>query len=663
LSVLGSSATKREARAYLQRFTPPQEKSSPEKEETRSNGEPPPAPQHYGVNLGTFYGTRAVHDSPKFMQQPASAVDTTQRGSPLHVALVKLRAPQDLDEETLSGIALTLSQLGKLGMTSVVVVDCANSANRMPDSQESDLRALADEQAGRVVAAIETHGEPGARKLDNIIGVSDKLDNTFVSAARLRGRTHIRYRKLLMTPLRRGVIPVIGTTGYTDDNRAVPVKADDVVLALTRELAGFQADPLPDEHPSAVAEQLRSLRNEVSVDRLIVLDPLGGIPNAERPDRYHVFLNLEQEFGPVKQSLFNTQPNRDISKETNQSSAPKVSDVARGNPFSRFVETEFGSPMTSKSLPKSSDDVKDISPDNTFHLQNLELVSRVLSLLPPTSSALLTTPMEAANSGKDIAISQATSVGTRRQRNPLIHNLLTDKPVYSSSLPHGRLGQVAPSGTEPKPTIPFRSTTFAKRGMSLTIFPDPCISPWKPCLPGQTLLTLTDSRIDLPRLVHLIDDSFDRKLDVQKYLERVNDRIAGVIIAGEYEGGALLTWETPLGVPDDDSKETRARMVPYLDKFAVLKRSQGAGGVADILFKAMVKDCFPGGVCWRSRRDNPVNKWYFERSRGTWKLPHTNWTMFWTTPDLDLDRQRFSDYEGVCRSTVPSWADNKDVLD
>jgi len=76
-----------------------------------------------------------------------------------------------------------------------------------------------------------------------------------------------------------------------------------------------------------------------------------------------------------------------------------------------------------------------------------------------------------------------------------------------------------------------------------------------------------------------------------------------------------------------------------------------------------VKDCFPKGVCWRSRRDNPVNKWYFERSRGTWKMPDTNWTMFWTTPDLDLDQQRFSDYEGVCRSVVPSWADNKNVVD
>jgi len=205
-------------------------------------------------------------------------------------------------------------------------------------------------------------------------------------------------------------------------------------------------------------------------------------------------------------------------------------------------------------------------------------------------------------------------------------------------------------------------TTFAKHGMSVTIFPDPNITPWEPLL-GKPHLSLTDSKIDLPRLVHLIEDSFGRKLDVKDYLKRVNGRIAGVIIAGEYEGGALLTWETPPGVKDDGSPESRARMIPYLDKFAVLKRSQGSGGVADLIFKAMVRDCFPNGVVWRSRKDNPVNKWYFERSRGTWKLPGTGWTMFWTTPELSLDKQLFLDCEGVCRGIEPSWADNKAILD
>lgn len=617
------------------------------------------------MNLGSFYGTRAAQDSPKFVQQSTKITDSLAINGPLNIALVKIRAPQHLDDSTLAGVARTLSELAKLGLTSTVVVDCEDSKRGTDDPADADLRALASEQVDRIVVAIDAYGLPGARKVDNVIGVTEKETNTFASAASVRGRTHMKFRKLLMTPLRKGIIPVIPAIGYTETQRATLVKGDDVVLALTREFAGLETVASPDEDPKTVAEQLRSLRNEVSLHRLIILDPLGGIPTAERPEGCHIFLNLEQEFDDVKKSLLTTRAETHILENMpDSSSSTQVSDIARGNPFSRFVETELVLPFSSGTSSQSSKVSGDKISKNITHLQNLELVRRALSLLPPTSSALLTTPIEAANSEKQSAPSQAIGVGTRTQRNPLIHNLLTDKPVYSSSLPAGRLGKVTTSGIYDKSTsahIPL--TTFAKRGMPVTIFPDPRGRPWLPCLPGQTRLSLTDSHIDLPRLVHLIDDSFNRQLDVQAYLKRVDDRIAGVIIAGEYVGGALLTWEVPPGVPDDGSEETKARMVPYLDKFAVLKRSQGAGGVADILFKAMVKDCFPNGVCWRSRRDNPVNKWYFERSRGTWKMPDTNWTMFWTTPDLDLDRQRFCDYEGVCRTVVPSWADIKNVVD
>ena len=178
----------------------------------------------------------------------------------------------------------------------------------------------------------------------------------------------------------------------------------------------------------------------------------------------------------------------------------------------------------------------------------------------------------------------------------------------------------------------------------------------------ETPLSLNDPRIDLPRLIHLIEDSFGRKLDTHHYLKRIQHRLAGLIIAGEYEGGAILTWETPPHVVEDGSPASLARRVPYLDKFAVLKRSQG-GGVADIVFNAMVRTCFPNGVCWRSRQDNPVNKWYFERAQGTWKLPGSNWAMFWTTPNVPEDAQLFSDYEAVCKDIQPSWADKKSSVD
>jgi amino-acid N-acetyltransferase len=655
MSILGSSATKREAKSYLQRFTPSREVPSIT---TKLGSEQKSQPvRGNGVNLGEFYGPAAVEKSPRFVQQPEKPRKLDER-TQMHVALVKLRAPQAIDDMVLEGVGRTLSQLCRLGLTSVVVVDCNDSIGprALNERPVQEWRNIETEQANRIIAAIDASGETCGRLVDNVIGISENPPRFGNS------RAHVTLRKLLMTPLRRGIIPVIPSVGYTDFSQtAVPVAAEDVILALTKELAGLPTELEPDENPNVVQERLNALREEVSLDRLIILDPLGGIPTSDRPNGYHVFLNMEQEFESAKRDLLQgLQPDQQQRALQYSAMQDSTSGLGVSNPFCNLVESELGGPENSRDLAKT--DIKFSSrPENWNHLQNLQLVKSVLIMLPPSSSALLTTPEEASNSGRDVPF-QAARVGTRRQRNPLIHNLLTDKPVYSSSLPVGRIAQS--SRNEPiSPVEAIIPTTFAKHGMSVTIFPDPKVSPWTPPVPGQPHLTLTDSQIDLPRLVHLIEDSFGRKLDVQDYLARVNGRIAGVIIAGEYEGGALLTWETPPGVPDDGSPESRARMVPYLDKFAVLQRSQGSGGVADLIFKAMVRTCFPGGVVWRSRKNNPVNKWYFERSRGTWKLPGEGWTMFWTTPDLSMDKQLFLDYEGVCRGIQPSWADNKTILD
>jgi amino-acid N-acetyltransferase len=179
-------------------------------------------------------------------------------------------------------------------------------------------------------------------------------------------------------------------------------------------------------------------------------------------------------------------------------------------------------------------------------------------------------------------------------------------------------------------------------------------------------------------LVELIEDSFRRKLDAHHYLDRIRGRVAGLIIAGDYEGGAICTWETPPNLkttPPPDSP----LWVPYLDKFAVLTSSQGSGGVADIVWGALTRTCFPNGLVWRSRTSNPVNKWYFERAVGMWNLPDGEWTMFWTTEGVveewakrleeskafakeavgEQDMTRWDAYFGVCSGVPPSWADNK----
>ncbi|KAI0132703.1 hypothetical protein BJ170DRAFT_615030 [Xylariales sp. AK1849] len=611
VSVLETSVTKRDARAYINKFVPLlQRKGATSFKQQASQSR---AIDAKGLSELSSKAQDSIDGAIEAVTHSPRTEAELPVLEPLYVAVVKFRAPQEVDDTTLLGVGKTLSQLKKLGLISIVVVDCD-----IASENEAEQRRTATMQANRIAVAIDNYDEPGARVIDSPITVGDSIGkdtSPFISEDLFVGDS-----KDLLSTLQEDLIPIIPSIGYNEDSCSFKsVDPNEAVLALTRQLSGLQfvGQPSEDAH---ITRLLRS----AEVYRLIILDPAGGIPARNRATGRYMFLNLEQEYEEVTKHL----------------AGSNSSDLSTNLP-NMFPEN-----------PKHA---------SFYHLKNVELAKKALSLLPPTSSTVITTPQEAVNDrppdddNLDLGL-----VGTRRKLNPLIHNLLTDRPVQSSSLPSGRFRPVI-SSTGASPRI-GSLTTLAKRGMPLTIFPNPHLSPWRPPQPGEPRLKLTDPCINLARLVHLIDDSFGRKLDVEHYLKRVDDNLAGIIIAGEYEGGAILTWEKPYGEDGPEAVEP-SRMIPYLDKFAVLRKSQGAGGVADIVFNAMVRDCFPEGVCWRSRKDNPVNKWYFERSRGTTKLSDMNWTMFWTTPDLTVDQEKYRDYESVCRAVEPSWADNKQILD
>ncbi|KAK3943870.1 mitochondrial amino-acid acetyltransferase [Diplogelasinospora grovesii] len=618
ISVLESSATKRDAKAYLQTFGPALARGGDAQKRPTSAG-------------GLQDSTRAVSEKAQFVQGPQTEANVATDDKP-HVAIVKLREPQSWDDALLDGVVRTLTQLRELGLLSVIVLDCgADQAETSPES----LQKVVTQQTDRLLKAIGRHGYPAAQLVNSSIwkmaGTPLRESQSPVVAST---DLFVGSEDTLITPLRHGHLLVVSPRACSEqDLKHTAADPDTVVLTLASFFAGLQHDRrlvgpegMVDDDPGC---QKRPVK-KASVDRIIVVDPLGGIPSPRQGHGTQVFINLEQEFDPIQEALH--------AKTSAQPTNPRP-DI----------------PGDRKSAQQ--------------HMENLRLVRHTLALLPSTSSAIITSPTEAANfrgsrtghdRGREIEL-VAGGVKTRRWQNPLIHNLLTDRPIYSSSLPLGRIKSPKAQGAnfEVVPNMP--TTTLAKKGLPVTIFPDPRTQPWLPPKPGSPRLRLTDTCIDLPRLVHLIDDSFNRKLDVEHYLNRVKDSLAGIIIAGEYEGGAILTWERPFGV-DEETAFREGRMVPYLDKFAVLKKSQGAGGVSDIVFNAMVRDCFPSGVCWRSRKNNPVNKWYFERSRGVRKLPDSNWAMFWTTPEAALDN-RMMDYEDVCRNIEPSWADKKKAAD
>ncbi|KAJ3300556.1 Amino-acid acetyltransferase, mitochondrial [Kappamyces sp. JEL0829] len=186
----------------------------------------------------------------------------------------------------------------------------------------------------------------------------------------------------------------------------------------------------------------------------------------------------------------------------------------------------------------------------------------------------------------------------------VIHKVLDQLPATSSAIlasAHGQASVIANLLTEKAPPSygaqaldeggPVPPTMF-RRGLAL-----------------QTFETVGDAGLDLARLYKLLETSFGRKID-PAYWKRLEQTLFFITIAGDYDGALIVTKEGVDGLV-------------YLDKFAVSPTSQGLG-VADLLWAKLATH---SDVFWRSRKENPVNKWYFERADG--HIVDGAWTTFW----------------------------------
>jgi amino-acid N-acetyltransferase len=657
--LLKDSPGKRDARNFLKQFDTPMHKKSDDSATAKAK----PGVLHSewgttrtGVNLGSLYQPTIFTRDPL----PEKQYGEEEEDEPLHLALIKLRQPQMLDDQTLGGIALTLSQMARLGLKTTVILDCDVDATTHAAENKLADEAVVWEQAARLEAALEDYNEPGALLVEQALSCSDHRSN-MPSTVHVRGGVEVDHNFLLYPLLDDGVIPIIPPFAYDGELKRARVGADDVLLALVREFAGIAG-----QTGAGVTDTTSKLPRgdewrQPCLDRIIILDPLGGVPSANRSDGAHVFVNLEAEYRDIKQEL------QQLSLPSQLDVGASAQSLAISNPFSKFGNEDI-------SLLPSTYTAQIDAPAPARHLNNLDVVQRALKLLPQSSSGLIITPSEAATK----AIPD--NARTTPSKNPLLHNLLTDKPMISSSLPTSPASRFLGSAI-PNPA------TFLKKGVPLTMIPDPRVTgPWLPPSASNPSIDLAnDPRINFPKLELLINDSFRRKLHAKDYLARIHGRVAGIIIAGDYEGGAICTWETPSSLrttsipPQASDTPDSPYWVPYLDKFAVLTSSQGSGGVSDIVWAALTRSCFPAGVVWRSRTSNPVNKWYQERSTGTWNLPGGAWTMFWTTGNVTekwdgdewgLEQKegvvamaRWDAYVDVCKGIEPSWADGIQRLD
>jgi len=112
--------------------------------------------------------------------------------------------------------------------------------------------------------------------------------------------------------------------------------------------------------------------------------------------------------------------------------------------------------------------------------------------------------------------------------------------------------------------------------------------------------------IDRPRLVELIESCFGRTMVPGYFDAKTFDSL---YLSEDYRGTAIVVREVGHA---------------YLDKFAVTNKARGEG-LGSAIWRRIRSD--HPVLFWRARRDNPVNRWYFEQSDGTYA--QGRWVVFW----------------------------------
>lgn len=386
-----------------------------------------------------------------------------------------------------------------------------------------------------------------------------------------------------------------------------------------------------------------------TIDKFFILNTIGGIPSDERNDNSHVFINLSQEFVSLSKSLSHS-----------------ISALAKREPKSEELIDRMKLYLKEEEIVKREKITKE-------HLQDLHIMNAVLSNLTMAATGLITTVESAA-------LSSDTN-------NPLLYNLLTDRSLISSSLPrfkryHESSFDKFLKENEELEHLSLNSekierqnydnavlaTTVFKKGVNIktydfkTLNDSNCSGLPSSCemkLDQDTakIMKKTKGKLDLTKMKDILDRSFHRALDLEHYMNRINGKIATIIVIGDYEGIAILTYEGP-----------KDNQFVYLDKFAVLPHLKGSLGISDIIFNLMFKK-FPDEVVWRSRKDNVVNKWYFQRSVavidlsidiGNKNQEDSQFKLFYYGEPKSAEKninnfQRLQEFTQYVRDIKPSW--------
>lgn len=538
LSILRSTTTKREAKKYLEKY----------QNQFDFNNSEPSTGKTISDSQRELLVNRFLHGK-KLSGSVYDGSNQKLAKIPLRLAVFNFKQISILSKSW-NGIRETFKRLLNLGISPVIVLDFDHMNNDSFKYNELYMMNLLN----RVMNKLE-RPEEGSIQTMPLWSLFSTKDNT--------KSFQVDTIEQILVPLYQGVIPIAMPVAYN----SLSTKHD---FVSAHEISYHLVNSLLDLSPSSL-----------SIEKIVFIDPIGGIPSIERNQTSHVFINLSQEYSDIISELY-------------------IGHIQ----------------------PKQRDS----------HLQNLNYMNRLLTLTKEKgksddSTGIITTP-------------HIMSINDD-QLNPIIYNVLTDRSIISSSLPLSL------------DATPQLSTSVLKKGVDVSVLD---AGNFNGHYTFENLVL--EGCIDKGRLVDLLNDSFGKKLDTEAYFQRINNSLATIVIAGDYDGAAIITWETPKNSED---------AVAYLDKFAIAKRNQGLPGLADVIFKIILQS-HSGELIWRSQKKNPVNKWYFERSRGLISSENSQWRVFYTgtvfdkriiktrkgPSDLDIKR-KIHDYIDIGESIPASF--------
>lgn len=591
----------------------------------------------------------------RYIEKPSST-----KSKPVNIAIVKLHLPFT-SVDSVDKVAANLVQLQQLGVTPIVVLDNAEwkfgeysgyqtisgtkdqkdvgnvGSDRVKEIHESlsHVRSRMIDDGFEIVDAIVKMNGKASLFYNGVFNVSDAdsplephchsstplanltdpeledanqlkpllTSKSIISNFHLQQRTstHINIDlDSLQSALRLSHIPILLPLAQTISNpKNIPISANSALISLTKLLStASKAIGTSIKKPIA-AEKLK-------IVKIVVIDGFDRvIRNSD--GEYATFVNLQDEFDDIV--AYAVENPIALRKSYNKYSASMTTDVASTDSYYAH----------------------DLS--TTIHsLYNFVTVKELLDILPSTCSAIMTSPEETES---------------------IITNTITDKPLLPVSLPSSRLNQQTRSPIVSLSSFATLPTSVDSRGSLSQKDKSIRSTVLRHGLKLRIASSISDPSIHLPSLASLLESSFRRTLDYDAYWRRIEHVVDTIVIAGDYEGAAIVTNEWKLGFNGLDntaalSRKDEKKIIPYLDKFAVAPNSQGIG-VADILWLQLLK--VYEDLMWRSRNDNKVNNWYFERSTGAVKVSN-HWTMFWYGNE---GLKMMKEYRNVALGIVPSF--------